>query len=133
MNYEQKYLKYKAKYLDLKAKLEGGLAEDDKNIKRTQLVIEKAKLKISVLEQAIKGRQNNIMDSENRKKRTIENRKLAKNSDEIKELDEGILLWDSRIDDVKREIGIKTKELEIQKKILEKNTLKLNELLKDKK
>jgi hypothetical protein len=130
MNYEQKYLKYKAKYLDLKAKLEGGLVG---NVKSTQLLIEKAKLKISVLEQAIKGRQNNIIDSENRKKRTIENRKLAKNSDEIIELDEGILLWDSRIDDVKREIGIKTKELEIQKKILDKNTLKLNELLKNKK
>lgn len=130
MNYEQKYLKYKAKYLDLKANLEGGLVG---NVKSTQLLIEKTKSKISVLEKAIKGRQNNIIDSENRKKRTIENRKLAKNSDEIIELDEGILLWDSRIDDVKREIGIKTKELEIQKKILEKNTLKLNELLKNKK
>jgi len=130
MNYEQKYLKYKAKYLDLKANLEGGLVG---NVKSTQLLIEKTKSKISVLEKAIKGRQNNIIDSENRKKRTIENRKIAKNSDEIIELDEGILLWDSRIDDVKREIGIKTKELEIQKKILEKNTLKLNELLKNKK
>ena len=114
----------------MKAKLEGGLVG---NVKSTQLLIEKTKSKISVLEKAIKGRQNNIIDSENRKKRTIENRKIAKNSDEIIELDEGILLWDSRIDDVKREIGIKTKELEIQKKILEKNTLKLNELLKDKK
>jgi nitrogenase subunit NifH len=133
MNYEQKYLKYKAKYLDLKAKLEGGLVGDEKNIKNTQQVIEKTKSKISVLEKAIKGRQNNILDSENRKKRTIENRKSAKNSDEIKELDEGILLWDSRISEVKKDIGIKTKELEIQKKILDKNTLKLNELLKNKK
>jgi hypothetical protein len=130
MNYEQKYLKYKAKYLDLKAKLEGGLVGDEKNIKST---IEKTKSKISVLEKAIKGRQNNILDSENRKKRTIENRKSAKNSDEIKELDEGILLWDSRISEVKKDIGIKTKELEIQKKILDKNTLKLKELLKNKK
>jgi len=133
MNYEQKYLKYKAKYLDLKAKLEGGLVGDEKNIKNTQLLIEKTKSKISVLEKAIKGRQNNILDSENRKKRTIENRKVAKNSDEIKELDEGILLWDSRISEVKKDIGIKTKELEIQKKILDKNTLKLNELIKNKK
>jgi hypothetical protein len=130
MNYEQKYLKYKSKYLDLKAKLEGGLVG---NVKSTQLLIEKTKSKISVLEQAIKGRQNNIIDSENRKKRTIENRKLAKNSDEVKELDEGILLWNSRIDDVKKEIGIKSKELEKQKQILEKNTLKLNELLTNKK
>jgi hypothetical protein len=130
MNYEQKYLKYKAKYLDLKTKLEGGLVGDEKNIKST---IEKTKSKISVLEKAIKGRQNNILDSENRKKRTIENRKSAKNSDEIKEIDEGILLWDSRISEVKKDIGIKNKELEKQKQILERNTQKLNELLKNKK
>ena len=123
MNYEQKYLKYKAKYLDLKAKLEGGLVG---NAKRTQLSIDKTKSKISVLEHAIKGRQNQIIDSEKRKKKAIENRKVAKNSDEIKEIDEGIMLWDSRIDEVKKDINTKSKELAIQKQILAENTLKLN-------
>ena len=131
MNYEQKYLKYKAKYIELKAKLDGGLFGDakssvnDSDKKKTQRVIEKLNIEIKELERAIKGRQNNILDSEKRKKGAIENKLKAKNNDEAKEIDEAIIMWDSRIKDVQKEIDKKNKERGKKKKLLEKATTKL--------
>jgi len=138
MNYEQKYLKYKAKYLETKAALDGGLLDigtkpkltvNEKMIFNTQQVIKNYNSKIEVLEKAIKGRTNKINDARNRKKNTIENRK--KKLDELNEIEEGIKSWDSEIDNIKKEINNKSIELEKQKILLENETTKLNELLKE--
>jgi hypothetical protein len=98
MNYEDKYLKYKAKYVGAKAEL------------HTR--------KISVLEQAIKGRINKMKNSEDQKIRGIES--LKKHNTPVKEIDEFIQSMDSEINDIKKELIIKNKELDIQKKMLEK-------------
>ena len=137
MNYEQKYLKYKQKYLELKAKLDGGLSVDtisssnnsEKKIKNTQNAIEKNNRNISVLEQAIKGRINKIKNTEDQKKKGVEN--LTKNNAPKAEIDEVIKMYDDEINGVKKDIEIKNKELALQKNLLQKNTTKLNELKKN--
>jgi hypothetical protein len=129
MNYEQKYLKYKEKYLALKAKLGDASSSSnntEKKVKITQIALEKNNRNISVLEQAIKGRINRIRNTEDQKKRGIEN--LTKNNAPKTEIDEVIKSYDDEINGVKKEIEIKTRELEQQRKLLQKNTIKLNEL-----
>ena len=119
MDYKQKYLKYKAKYLEAKAKLDGGLFGDaNSSVNNNSKNIEKHTRNISVLEQAIKGRTNKIRNTEDQKKRGIEN--LTKNNAPKTEIDDVIKMYDSDINGVKKEIEIKTRELEKEKKLLEK-------------
>jgi len=129
MNYEQKYLKYKEKYLALKAKLgDDGLSpnNNEKKIRIAQIALEKNNRSILVLEQAIHGRINRIRNTEDQKKRGIEN--LTKNNAPKTEIDEVIKTYDDEINGVKKDIEIKTRELDHQRKLLQKNTIKLNEL-----
>lgn len=120
MNYEQKYLKYKAKYIAAKAELaelEGG----DKKVKNTQKALELHNRNILVLEHAIKGRINKMKNSEDQKKRGIESLKINKSS--VEEINEFIESMDFEINNIKKELIIKNKELEKQKKLLEKAKL----------
>lgn len=117
MNYEYKYLKYKAKYLAALAKLEGG----DKKVKNTQKALELHNRNILVLEHAIKGRINKLKNSEDQKKRGIESLKINKSS--VEEINEFIESMDFEINNIKKELIIKNKELEKQKKLLEKAKL----------
>ena len=111
MDYKHKYLKYKAKYLEAKAELEGGY----KNI---QKVLEKHNRNILVLEQAIKGRINKIKLQEDGKNRGIES--LKRNKAPVEEINEFIEREDFYINMTKKEIITKNKELEKEKKLLEK-------------
>lgn len=122
MDYKYKYLKYKAKYLAAKAQL--NTSDSDTKIKSSKKVdsLELYTRNIRVLEQAIQGRINKIKNTEDQKKRGIEN--LTKNNAPKTEIDEVIKSYDSEINDVKKEINIKNKELEIQKNKLEKAKLK---------
>jgi hypothetical protein len=128
MNYEQKYLKYKQKYLELKAKLDGGLFGEasSASTKNTQNALEKNNRNISVLEQAIKGRTNKINSLENSKMKGIDS--LKKNNASPEEIKKFIEDEDFYIIATKKELEVKKKELDQQRKLLEKNKIKLNGL-----
>jgi len=78
--------------------------------------LEKINRNISVLESSIAGNTRNLKNLEDKKITVMEKLKNAPKA----ELDEAIKMWDSDINDVKKQIAIKTRELEIQKKSLEK-------------
>ena len=124
MDYEHKYLKYKAKYLGAKAQLESasvGNTSDSNTKSKSTKKVDASELhtrKILVLEQAIKGRINLIKNTEERKKRGIEN--LTKNNAPKADIDEVIKSYDFEINNVKKELNIKNKELELQKNLLAK-------------
>jgi hypothetical protein len=122
MNYEYKYLKYKAKYIAAKAELDE--LEGGNKIKNTQKVLELHNRNILVLEQAIKGRINKLKNSEDQKMRGVE--KLKINNTPVKEINEFIESMDYEINDIKKELIIKNKELEKQKKLLEKAKINKN-------
>ena len=130
MNYEQKYLKYKQKYLELKAKLDGGFPGEanSSSIKNIQKALEKHSRNILVLDQAIKGRISKINSLENGKQKGINS--LKKNNASPEEIKIFIEREDFYINATKEEIEVKTRELEQQKNLHQKNVIKLNELKK---
>ena len=125
MNYEHKYLKYKAKYAALKAELNGPLNPNDE----IQKSINKYNRYITNTERQIRNATLRMKRYENEKNIGID--KLRKNNASTKEIEDFIKSQDEYINNQKKIIEVENNILAGQKRRLEQNKNKLNDLLKN--
>jgi chromosome segregation ATPase len=132
MNYEHKYLKYKEKYLALKAEVKDSVDKPvDKPVDYEKIIkarIARYNESITKNEQNVKEIAADIISAENKKNIGLDT--LKKNNAPQKEIDDFILKKDKYINSLKGNLKYFNDRLESQKRRLEYNKKRLNNLSK---